>query len=57
MTRKEMITACIEEQIKRGIIPEEHKEKQIAWRLKGFRSAPAMTLEDCKSWYNAVFNK
>lgn len=49
MTRKEMITACIEDQIKRGIIKAENKEMQIKARKN-------MSYSACVNWYNSVFN-
>lgn len=52
MTRKEMITACIENQIERGIIKAENKEKQIKSRLTG---SYKMSWSDCKRWYGSVF--
>ena len=55
MTKKEMITKCIENQIERGIIKEENKEAQIKARLKN--GLFYMTYSEAESWYNAVFNK
>ena len=52
MTRKELITACIDDQVKRGIIKEEDREMQIKKRLVG---AFAMGKADCERWYNTVF--
>jgi hypothetical protein len=54
MTRKEMITKCVEDQIKRGIVKAENKNRQINSRLKG---SFAMSKADCEKWYNSVFNK
>ena len=34
MTRLEMITRCVEDQIARGIVKEENKKRQIALRMK-----------------------
>ena len=52
MTRKEMITACIEDQVARGIVKPERKEFQIKARLTGgFR----MSYSECKRWYDDVF--
>lgn len=54
MTRKEMITACVEDQIKRGIVKAENKKMHIQNRLTGRFS---MSKSECESWYNAVFAK
>lgn len=51
MTRKEMITICVEDQIKRGIVKAENKTMQINRRLKG---TFAMSKSECESWYKAV---
>ena len=56
MTRKEMISACVDDQIKRGIIKAENREMQIKARLKGFSCCKAMSYSECVTWYNAVFN-
>jgi hypothetical protein len=56
MTRKEMITKCVEEQIKSGLIRAESKPLQIKVRLNGGYGMKAMSLEECKKWYNVVFN-
>lgn len=57
MTRKEMITKCVEEQIKQGIVKEENKNFQIRARLNGMGYAKAMSKSDCERWYNALFGK
>ena len=57
MTRKEMITACVEDQIARGIVKSENKEKQIKWRLNGYGGIAAMSKADCESWYKKVFER
>ena len=57
MTRKEMITACVEDQIARGIVKAENKEKQIKWRLNGYGGIAAMSKADCESWYKKVFER
>ena len=54
MTRKEMITACVDDQIKRGIVKPENRAMQIKFRLTG---KYAMNKTQCEIWYNAVFNK
>ena len=55
MTRKEMITACVENQIARGIVKAENKAKQIKVRLFGNGYIKAMSKTDCERWYNEVF--
>ena len=57
MTRKEMITACVEDQIARGIIKAENKAMHIKMRLNGGGYIKAMSKAECESWYNAVFEK
>ena len=54
MTRKEMITACVDDQIKRGIVKAENRKMQIKSRLSG---TYAMSKSQCESWFNSVFNK
>ena len=55
MTRKEMITACVENQIARCIVKAENKAKQIIVRLVGNGYIKAMSKADCERWYNEVF--
>ena len=55
MTRKEMITRCVEDQIKRGIVNPENKEMQIKARLNGRGYMKAMSKADCERWYKEVF--
>lgn len=57
MTRKEMITACVDDQIKRGIVKAENRTMQIQSRLKGRGLVKAMSKAECQKWYDAVFNK
>lgn len=52
MTRKDMITACIEDQINRGIVNPNNKKMQIDARLNGRFQ---MSWSECKRWYDAVF--
>lgn len=52
MTRKEIITKCVENQIERGIIKAENKKIQIKSRLNG---QFAMSKSDCENWYNSLF--
>lgn len=56
MTRKEMITICVESQIEKGIVKPENKEFQIKARLKGYAGCKPMSLRECQNWYNAVIN-
>ena len=56
MTRKELITACVENQIKRGIVKAENKALQIRARLIGMYGIKAMSKTECQNWYNQVFN-
>lgn len=55
MTRKEMIAACVDWQIERGIVKPERRAFQIKCRLKGFGMAKAMSKAECEEWYNAIF--
>lgn len=57
MTRKEMITACVEDQITRGIVKAENKAMQIKNRLNGSGYIKAMSKAECEIWYNEVFAK
>lgn len=54
MTRKEMIEACVDDQIKRGIVKAENREMQINSRLKGTFN---MSYSECVRWYKEVFGK
>lgn len=55
MTEKEMITACVEDQIARGIVKAENKAMQIKKRLVGSGYIKAMSKAECERWYNEVF--
>ena len=55
MTRKEMITKCVEDQIARGIIKEDNKQFQIKARMKGYAGIKAMSYSECLSWYESTF--
>lgn len=57
MTRKELITKCVEDQIARGIVKLESKEMQIRARLKGMGGCKPMSKAECESWYKSVFEK
>ena len=57
MTRKELITKCVEEQIKKGIVKSENKALQIKARLVGMYGIKAMSKRECENWYNSVFTK
>ena len=55
ITRKEMITACVEDQIARGIVKAENKAMQIKKRLVDSGYIKAMSKAECERWYNEVF--
>lgn len=57
MTKEEMVTACVDDQIARGIIKAENREMQIKTRLTGFSAAgiKAMDYKECVLWYKDVF--
>lgn len=57
MTRKNMITACIDNQIERGIIKEEEREFLIKCHLKGYAGCKPMNFTACERWYNEVFGE
>lgn len=57
MTRKEMITRCVEDQIERGIVKAENKARQIKTRLNGGCGIKAMSKSDCEKWYKSVFGE
>lgn len=57
MTRKELITACVENQIERGVIPSESKAFQIKARLSGMGGLKAMSKAECLEWYQVTFKK
>lgn len=57
MTRKEMITACVENQIERGVIRPESKALQIKARLNGMYGFKAMSKAECLEWYQVTFKK
>lgn len=54
MTRKEMITYCVDDQIKRGVIDKSMRATQIHYRLKGIGFAKPMSYADCERWYEGV---
>lgn len=51
MTRRELATIIVEDQIKRGIVKAENKEMQIKSRLNGKGYAKSMSWNEL---YNAV---
>lgn len=57
MNREQMITACVDDQIERKIIPAESRSKQIRWRLNGGCEMRKMGWMDCYEWYVSVFRK
>lgn len=56
MTRKQMIEACVDDQIKRGVVKAENRAMQIRARLRGAGIVKAMSKAECEKWYNEVFN-
>lgn len=54
MTRKQMIAACVDDQIKRGIVKKENREMQIKMRLSEQFN---MSYMRCVQWYNEVFGE
>ncbi len=56
MTRKEMITKCVEQQIEKGLIRPESKPLQIKARMIGMYGIKAMSKAECERWYNETFN-
>lgn len=54
MTRKEMISYCVDDQIKRGIVKPENRSLQIKARLKGLGLVKAMSKTECENWYKEV---
>ena len=57
MTRKEMITAIVDEQIKRGIVDKSMRATQIHYRLNGIGFAKPMSYADCVKVYEGYFGK
>lgn len=53
MTVEQMIIACVDKQIEKGIFDEDTRESQIRMRLTGWYK---MNQEDAKRWYNDIFN-
>lgn len=56
MTRKEMITKCVDYQITTGIIKKESRTAQINARLNGFNwgMVKPMKKAECEAWYNEI---
>ena len=54
MTRKEMISYCVDDQIARGIIKAENRVKHINLRLNGSGLVKKMPKSQCERWYNEV---
>lgn len=50
MTKKEMISICLDDQIERGIISKEKKQFHMNYRLK------CMTKSECEKWLKSVIN-
>lgn len=57
MTRKQMIEAIVNDQIKRGIVKPEDKQNQVNTRLKGCGALKAMSLAECKRVYEGYFSE
>lgn len=57
MTRKEMITKCVENQVERGMVRPENKSRQIAARLNGSGYIKAMSKAACERWYKELFEE
>lgn len=55
MTRKEMITKCVDNQIERGIVKAENRAMQIKSRLFGKGYVKALSKAECEKWYISVF--
>lgn len=55
MTRKQMITKCVEAQIVNGVVKEENKDLQIKARLNGRGLVKAMNKSECEKWYKECF--
>lgn len=56
MTRKQMIEAIIDDQIRRGIVKPEDKKMQVNARLKGCGALRPMSYRECVETYNGYFN-
>lgn len=57
MTRKQLIAACVDDQIARGIVKAENRAKQIKVRLYGSGYIKAMSKADCENWYKEIFGE
>lgn len=57
MTRKQMIEAIVNDQIKRGIVKPEDKQNQVNTRLKGCGALKTMSLAECKRVYEGYFSE
>lgn len=56
MTRKELITTCVDNQIEGSIVKAQNRTNQIRYPLKDGAGLKAMSLSQCQSWCNSVFN-
>ena len=54
MSRKELISVCVDNQIARGIIKAENRDMQISVRLNGRGLVKPMSKAECEAWYNDV---
>lgn len=57
MTRKQMIEAIVNDQIKRGIVKPEEKKMQVNARLKGCGALKPMSYRECVKAYEGYFNE
>lgn len=55
MTIRELVSACVDDQIKRGIVKPEKREFQINVRVKGGCGVSRMTKREAVAWYEDVF--
>ena len=54
MSRKELISVCVDDQIARGIIKAENRDMQISVRSDGRGLVKPMSKKECEAWYNDV---
>lgn len=57
MTRRQMVTICVEDQIKRGVLPSEGKEKIINGWLKGAGGCKPISKSEAQRWYDRVMER
>lgn len=54
MTKKEMLNICVQDQIDRGLIPAESKQKVIRGYLKGCGCVEAITKAELQRWIDRI---